>query len=246
MHRRRRSTILKASLAGAIAVSVLLAAWWWLRPGGAAVTPGRDIYPVRGIDISAHNGSADFGALAADSIDFVVIKASEGGSFKDAMFHENYRGARQAGLMVGAYHFFRFDVPGYLQALNFLHSLRGKPLDLPAVIDIEEWTNPTNHTASAVVKQLSDLITTLEEAGYPVMLYTNKDGYTRYIRGYLDSYPLWIASLTAAPDADGWRMWQYTHRGRVAGIGGNVDINTFNGSREDWENWLSEMSVQRQ
>ncbi len=231
------------------AVALLLAAataaggaWWYFRPGGPAVTPSREQFPVRGIDISAHNGTVDFERLATvDSLDFVIIKATEGTAFKDAAFDDNWRRATEAGLHVGAYHFFRFDSPGYLQALNLLHSVRRRHLDLPLVIDIEEWTNPDNETTANIVRQLNDFIDTVDDAGYSVMLYTNGDGYERFIRGRFDRYPLWIASLSREPDPS-WVLWQYTHSGRTAGTGSSTDINAFAGSRSEWLDWLSESS----
>ncbi|MEG0701719.1 MAG: GH25 family lysozyme, partial [Muribaculaceae bacterium] len=77
-------------------------------------------YPVNGIDVSAHNGNIDFARVAQDSISFVFIKATEGASFKDGKFEKNYIAARDAGLKVGAYHFFRFDINGTLQGMNFV------------------------------------------------------------------------------------------------------------------------------
>lgn len=65
------------------------------------ITPlelSREEYPVTGLDLSAHNGDIDFSLLAADSIDFVVLKATEGATFKDPKFHHNYLAARKAGI----------------------------------------------------------------------------------------------------------------------------------------------------
>nr|MDE7190383.1 hypothetical protein [Muribaculaceae bacterium] len=101
----------------------------------ATTYPDRNRFEVIGIDISAHNGDIDFRKVAADGISFVIIKATEGGTFKDRKFIDNLRKAREAGLKVGAYHFFRFDTPGYMQGLNFLNSLQSRQLDLPLIID---------------------------------------------------------------------------------------------------------------
>lgn len=196
---RRRTRILLA--AAAVVLVTAGALWWFFRPGGVAVTPSVDRYPVRGVDLSAHNGPVDFTALASDSIRFAFLKATEGTSFLDSRFDDNYREATRAGLAVGAYHFFRFDSPGYMQALNFLHALRNRPLDLPVVIDIEEWTNPDDRSLKVIIDELTDLIFTIESQGYEVMLYTNKKGYDKFVHGKLDRYPLWIASLTSEPDS---------------------------------------------
>ena len=81
--------------------------------------PGFSDYEIVGIDVSAHNGDIDFDRVKAEGIEFVFIKATEGSTFKDKRFVDNVRKARKAGLKVGAYHFFRFDTPGYMQGLNF-------------------------------------------------------------------------------------------------------------------------------
>lgn len=201
--------------------------------------PSRERFPVAGIDISAHNGdSIDFEAVRADSVEFVLIKATEGADFKDRNFLRNLREARRAGLKVGAYHFYRFDRSGYTQALNFLNSVRGRELDLPLVIDIEEWTNPKEYQTGGILKNLDRMISHLTARGYRVMLYTNKDGYERFIRGRFDSYPVWISSFTEPDEDIEWDLWQHSHRGSVDGVDSKVDLNRFKGSYSEWEEWL--------
>lgn len=198
------------------------------RLSGAGAHPSSVEYPVRGIDVSAHNGDIDFERVAASGeVDFVMLKATEGTNFKDSRFVDNYRKAVRAGLKVGVYHFFRFDTDSELQAINLLHSLRNRRVDFPVVIDIEEWGNPDGLATSKIVASLRSVIEIVESAGYPVMLYTNKDGYQRFIKGNFDDYPLWICSFTDLPVDCLWMMWQYSHRGRVDGIDGNVDLDVF-------------------
>lgn len=189
-----------------------------------------DTYAVRGIDVSAHNGIIDFDAVAADGIDFVIIKASEGTDWQDRALTRNYARARRAGLKVGLYHFFRFDSPGDLQALNFADAASSRPADLPLVIDLEEFGNPRFTPTSHVLARLDTCLYHLRRRGYDVMLYTNKRGYSRFIEGRYDSIPLWLCSLeSGSPDARDWTIWQHSHRGSVAGVRGNVDLNVFVG-----------------
>lgn len=207
-----------------------------------AVNVDEDMFPVRGFDLSSHNGDIDFERIAGDSIDFVMLKATEGTSFKDPRFHSNYLKARKAGIKaVGAYHFFRFDTDGEMQAINFLNSLRGKTLDLPAVIDLEEWSNPAGIPTDDIVKRLRAMIGCLERNGHNVMFYTNKDGYERFLKERFEEFPLWICSFTDPPLDDGntrWSLWQYSHQGWTEACSSEVDLNTFNGSHEEWQNWL--------
>lgn len=208
-----------------------------------SVVLDESVYPVKGIDLSSHNGDVDFKRLVDDSIDFVMLKATEGTTFQDPKFHANYRKARNAGVKaIGAYHFFRFDTDGEMQAMNFLNSLRGKILDLPAVIDIEEWGNPKHISTEEIVDRLSALISYLNQNGHNVMFYTNKDGYERFLKNRFDEYPLWICSFSNPPlgekDDNHWVIWQYSHLGWTEGCDSEVDLNTFNGTRDEWLNWL--------
>lgn len=224
---RRRGLLI---LTVAIGISALCIAGWfvydrWLAPGA---DPSETLYPVRGIDVSAHNGEIDFKALGADSVvDFIYIKATEGTDFLDRNFITNWRGAAYAGIPAGAYHFFRFDTDGELQAINFLWALRGREFALPPAIDIEEWGNPDGHATARIVERLRTMINYLEAHGVRPMLYTNRDGYYRFVRGNFDDYPLWICSFSDPPLEGNtpWTLWQYSHRGRLDGISTPVDLD---------------------
>lgn len=197
------------------------------------------IYPVKGIDISAHNGVVDFNQIVKSGIQFVYIKATEGATFKDSRFHSNYKKARKSGLKVGAYHFFKFNTDGGLQALNIIHSLKGKHLDLPIAIDIEEYTNNKGTPTEVVISQISSLTKTLSTHNLPFLFYTNKNGYYRFIKSQFDKYPLWICSFSNPPINAKWTFWQHSHKGMVKGISGDTDLNIFNGTNRDWEEWLN-------
>jgi lysozyme len=88
--------------------------------------PDRGAYPIRGIDISHHQGRIDWQAVAADDVAFAYIKASEGGDYIDPAFADNRRRARAAGVKTGAYHFFTLCRNGSDQARHFLTVLRGQ------------------------------------------------------------------------------------------------------------------------
>ena len=234
-----------ATIAAAIALSAVTA---WLvtdNRGHDLISSGPDksVYPVTGIDISAHNGVVNFDAVVADSIDFVMIKATEGATFKDRAFADNYRRASKAGLKIGVYHFFRFDTPGHMQALNLLHSIKGRQIDLPIAIDVEEWTNPDNESVDAVLARLREMTDYIRLHGYPLIIYTNKNGLERYFKGQPREFPLWVCTFSTPENNLQWKLWQHTHRGNVAGIDGHVDVNTFNGNRSDWKNWLDSLAA---
>lgn len=205
---------------------------------GLDVKVPRRQFPVKGIDVSHHNGRINYAAVAADSVDFVIIKATEGVNFRDSMMVSNMRGARAAGLQTGFYHFFRFDRGGVRQGRHFLGTVDTLPSDFPLVIDFETAHNPPTDYY-LVVGRLRDMVSFLRRRGRRVMVYCNHDGYETYIRGNFDDLDLWLASGRVPTGTDRRTLWQHTHNGRVNGITTPVDINTFNGTRSQFHQWLS-------
>ncbi len=204
--------------------------------------PAPDIsgYPVKGIDVSSHNGEINFDKVVADSISFVYIKATEGVSFRDKRFHENYYAAKNAGLKVGAYHFYRFDCPADMQAVNLLQMIRGKEFDLPLVIDVEEWTNPDDISDRLVTDGVSRMIDYLKSRGYPVALYCNKNDHERFLSRRFPNIPLWICSFVEPSPDYSWTFLQYTHHGSVDGVRGSVDKNVYVGSDSVWQSAVNQ------
>lgn len=204
----------------------------WFAEGAV---PDRSVYLMRGIDVSHHNGDIDFSKVAEKESDvsFVYLKATEGTDFIDPAFIKNSRQAIAANIPTGAYHFFRYDTDGELQALNFINALRGRDFALPPAIDVEDWGNPDGHTTALIVERLRTLIGSLLKFGYMPIIYTNLDGYHRLIKGNFDDVPLWISSFSYPPldtDPDNlcWDIWQYSHRGDVRGIASATDLNVLN------------------
>lgn len=238
-----RRKILFVAVVGVLLAMVVALVYRLSLPDAVGELPESE-YPVRGIDISAHNGVVDFQAVRASGVEFVLVKATEGNGFKDSRFVDNVREARRAGLKVGAYHFFRFDVPGVTQAINFMHSVRGRKLDLPLAVDFEEWTNPSSMPDDTVSARLDEMLRRLQCNGYNVLIYTNKDGYERFVKGRFNDYPLWLCSFSRIDESGDWVLWQYSHRGEVPGVDGYVDLNVFRGDSAEWNEmclkWLGE------
>lgn len=195
-------------------------------------------YPVRGIDISAHNGNVDMERVAADGYEFVFIKATEGVNFKDRNFRVNYDKAEKAGLKTGIYHFFRFDRDGVEQALNLLKAVGKRRPDLGIVIDVEKAGNPDSIPKEKIQSRLTHMVEYLNLLGHRVMFYSNRDGYYEYLADAFPGAPLWICGFSENPIHAEWSFWQFNHRGEVDGIEGDVDLNAFCGSREEWQNFL--------
>lgn len=195
-------------------------------------------YPIRGIDVSAHNGMMNFDAARRDGIEFVFIKASEGSESKDSNFRLNYEKARHAGLMIGAYHYFRFDRDGVDQADNLLEAVGDRELDLGIAVDVEETGNASGVPLDSIKMRLRDMTEYLNLKGFRVLFYTNADGYWEMLMPEMEGMPLWICSFRSNPIEADWTFWQYDHHGSVKGIRGDVDLNAFGGSREDWRQFI--------
>jgi lysozyme len=199
-------------------------------------------YPVTGIDVSKHTGRIDWQEIKDQKIDFVFVKASEGEAYEDPAFKMNFEGAKRAQLLTGAYHFYRFNKDGRTQALNFLSKIKALDLDFPPVLDVEEWGNSNfrNKKTAQITKEIKDFVNEVEsKVNSKVIIYTNESTFDKYIKGHLDDNPLWICTFRQEPRSDmKWTFWQYSHNGKLRGAEGKLDINTFNGTKKDWENFL--------
>ena len=219
-----------------VVVSLLLAlaAWWaWHHYMSTPPYVDPERYPVRGIDLSAHNGYANLDAVAAAGYKFVWLKASEGKDFRDENFVLNYQKAKHAGLKVGAYHFFRFDRDGIDQAKNLLRSIGARHLDLGIAIDVEESGNAKGVPLDSIRNRLEVMVEYLNMNGHRVTFYSNRQGWEKYLLDDYKGYPLWICSFNDNSNRDDWTFWQYDHHGEVPGVRGDVDLNVFNGTEEE-------------
>ncbi len=205
-------------------------------------------YTVFGIDVSKHQGNIDWKRVSRMSsngiqMEFAFIKATEGITRQDAKFETNWEQSAQNGLLRGAYHFYYPSRDPIKQAENFIKAVELGKGDLPPVVDIEM---SNGKTAEKIRADLVVFITKLEKY-YTVkpIIYTNINFYTRYLKGYLEDYPLWIACYF---DHDRfyneftspWILWQHSQNGKIDGVEGYVDINVFNGSVDE----LRKISIQ--
>lgn len=209
-----------------------------IAPPGMAIDKHK--YPVTGIDISGHTGKIDFLKISQQKIDFIYIKATEGKTFVDRNFEQNYLNSRLSIIPVGFYHFFLFNRDGKAQAENFLNSIRGKKTLLPLVVDVEEWGNASIKSREKVINELHTFIRLVElKTGKRLMIYANESSYEKYIMDNFERNELWICSFNINPDIDKkWTFWQHSHQGKYEGANGKVDINTFNGSKKEWARYL--------
>ncbi len=194
-----------------------------------------------GIDISHWQGRVDWARVRTDGVTFAFMKATEGTSYADPTLTTNWAGAEAAGIYRAAYHFARpSTAAGSAQAqARFFVSRAGTfqdTGDLPPVLDLEATGGLGSTALRAWVATWLSTVQRLT-GRTPILYFSpyfwidhlgNSTAFTRY--------PLWIAHYTTgAPLVPGgwptWTFWQRTSSGRVAGIGGPVDLNRFNGSQ---------------
>lgn len=200
---------------------------------------------VRGVDVSHYQGDVDWAALASQGMAFAFIKATEGSAYTDDHFTANLNGARDAGMRVGAYHFFSYDSPGTAQAAHFIETVPRWPHMLPPVIDVEFYGDYNAKPAGAadVVPQLRAMVDRLRSFyGINPIIYITGKSYRLYVKDYFDGCDLWIRNVFSVP-ADGWMFWQYSDRGRLSGYAGDtpfIDLNAFNGDAAQFAAYANE------
>lgn len=185
---------------------------------------------VDGIDVSDHQKVINWDATARDKrVKFVYIKATEGATYQSRLYRHNLENARRVGIKVGSYHFLRTGSRIRDQFENFKSVVKKHEQDLLPLIDIEVRQGWTNQQVRDSVKLFADLIE--EYYGCRPMIYTSSHFYNHILGRAFADYPLFIARYaTNAPSLDSgrWTLWQYSEKGRIAGIDPAVDLSCFN------------------
>lgn len=198
-------------------------------------------YKVHGIDVSWYQGKIDWMKVTRMEDDdvrvhFSFIKATEGILLADRRFQHNWRESAEAGIIRGAYHYFKPNKSGYWQARFFLQTVSFKSGDLLPVVDVEERGRESRAEFQANLKLFLEEVE--EKLGVKPIIYTGYKFHEDYLAGDFEGYPLWIAHyyrskpkrLSAKAK---WDFWQHTDKARVNGIQTRVDMNVFNGSIDD-------------
>jgi lysozyme len=183
-----------------------------------------------GIDVSSHQGAIAWDEVAADGIEFVYIKASEGQAWVDASFDRNWDGAAQAGLERGAYHFFTLCAAGEEQARNFLTVAPPEADTLPPAVDVEFPGNcSARPPAAEVAAELDVFIDIVEQAwGEDVLVYVGRQWDEHYPVKDRPARDIWQPSFLVRPDG-AWAIWQLHGWANVDGIDGGVDLDVMSG-----------------
>lgn len=202
-------------------------------------------YPVRGVDVSHHNEYINWLMLVEDGISFAFMKSTEGIDHTDREYDYNYHLAKEVGLKVGTYHFYIFGIDGGEQAMHFINNSIVEHGDIIPAIDVEH--SKVNHPVKTkdehdkMIEELKKLEEVISEFyGVRPIIYTNKDCFKLYIEDNFPNNPLWICDLHDEPtEAYGqWAIWQFSHIGNLRGAVGNIDLNFYRGSFEEFKSLL--------
>lgn len=188
---------------------------------------------IHGIDLSHYQGNVFWEAIGNNThMAYVYLKATEGGDRIDATFERNIQMAREHGLLVGSYHFYRPRTDQMVQMKNFRSQCLPDEQDLIPLIDIETTGGLSTADFCDSLFYFLDLV---EEAyQQKPLLYTGRNFYNKHLAGKVNEYKIMIALyLDEEPvliDDREITMWQYTGKGRIKGIAGYVDKSRFMGN----------------
>ena len=172
-----------------------------------------------GMDVSDYQKGIVWSSVAG--IDFVYAKASEGATWKSQEF---------ASHCSGAYHFARMGAnTPWAEFDNFMSVVGHWNLDLPVALDLEADFGISGQAATEWA------IAWLQEAEREFkrrpIVYTSRRIITEKLSGGagLETYPLWTPRWGDQPvnlnPWGNWHIWQYTNKGIVQGVSGEVDLN---------------------
>lgn len=191
---------------------------------------------ILGIDVSKWNGSIDWNAVKNSGVNYVIIRCGYRGSttgalIEDPKFKTNIQGASAAGLKVGVYFFSQAvnEVEAVEEASMVLSLIGGYKLSYPVFLDVEPSGGRADGISTAVRTAVCNAFCqTISNSGYAAGVYANKS----WLEGKINtgsigsSYKIWLAQYAAKPTYAGrHELWQYTSKGSVNGISGDVDLN---------------------
>jgi lysozyme len=205
-------------------------------------------YPVHGTDAARFQTSVDWRKARANGVNFVFLKATEGGDLLDPVFRDNWRAARSAGVRVGAYHFWYHCRRGIEQARWFIKNVPRNAGALPPVLDLE-WTpfSPTctRRTPGEELRREAQVFieAVASHYGQRPIVYVSPDIWEDAELWRLQDVEFWMRSVAGHPSqvypGHRWTFWQYSGTALIPGIAGKADANVFAGSEAEWAAWLA-------
>lgn len=200
---------------------------------------------LKGIDVSSYQGKIDWNKVKSDGIEFSILKVIRKDLNSDKQFENNWKGCAEAGVPIqGVYNYSyattvekaKKDAEKVLQILNGRKTM--------VWLDVED--NCQKNLGTRLISIINEYANVIISAGLDFGVYTGQSFYNTYIKPYGGvKYPLWIArygkdngkmETKYQPQINGMIGWQYTSKGSVKGINGNVDMNV----------WYKELSALNQ
>jgi lysozyme len=191
---------------------------------------------LKGIDVSHYQGNVNWQDVKAAGCAFAYAKATEGASIIDPTFNTNWAGINDAGLLRGAYHFYRAEQNSTQQAQHFLSVVKLQPGDLPPMLDFELNDGVMGSALTSGVQNWLDIVA--EGLGVTPFIYTMTYFWNQHMNDQFGKYPLWLARYNSVPGAlpagwSKWTFWQYSQSLPITGVTGDVDHDYFNGTLGD-------------
>lgn len=189
---------------------------------------------LEGVDVSHHQAPIDWGAVARHRVSFAYCRATYG-TRSDRRFLEHAVGSRDAGLNTGAYHFFRQTQGAEEQFEAFdgeLERIDTSPGDLAPCVDLE-WNEKYDGKVNPdLFNSAGRNVCAMTREKWGVCLVYLAPGFWELLGrpDWLLNFPWWVAHWGVnepyqPPGAPAWSLWQYTNKGRVPGVAGDVDRN---------------------
>ena len=197
--------------------------------------PPSDEKIYQGIDVSEWQGRINFKEVAESGIEVVYIRASEGTSYIDPYFMDNYRGAKENGIRVGFYHFLTATTTeeAEREAKFFVSNIKGLEPDCKLAMDFEVFNGLGREEINRISKVFLEKVEEL--SGKECVIYSDASNARDVFDEELaKKYPIWVADYFVDEPAnngkwDSWVGFQYSDKGRIKGISGNVDRDRFTG-----------------
>lgn len=190
---------------------------------------------IKGIDVSSYQRKPDWSKVSNSGIKFAILRIHQK-SGTDASFEHNYKGCKSNGILIGGYKYSYALTPAQAidEAEDVLSVLCGRGLDFPVFYDLE-WSQQRSLGKQAVENIAVAFLTRIKKAGYKVGIYCNLDWYNNVLSDDLKQYDCWIARYPASDNGSIQERlrpnvgigWQYSSKGKVSGISGNVDMDVF-------------------
>lgn len=176
------------------------------------------------IDVSHHQGTINWDMVKSDGVEGAIIRVSDSTGTMDRECDRNVTECTRLGIPFGLYIYSRAKDSSKLQSeidliLGKANGCNKSVLLYPLYIDLEQsgCESFANTAANEFKKQI-------EAAGYYAGVYANKNWFDNYV-GDTGNMTRWAARYNDTLGMDGVDMWQYTSKGSVSGISGNVDMN---------------------